>query len=227
LAMEKEQKIKYALENLNSTKALLQTNAERNGKKVPEETLKNVRASTVDPGVRLMKMGDAGFQLAYNVQFATGLKSRVIYGVDVVTGLDPGTPPRLMYQVQNRLKSFGLEISKWICDTAYSSKNDIINAALLFPNCIYFAPPPPSRKDPKKHLKTDCQALKEWKDRIDSDSIKEDYKQRCSTAKFSNMHVKKRALKEFSVRSWVKARGQACLHAIAHNIARFFDLSRR
>jgi hypothetical protein len=46
-----------------------------------------------------MKMGDGGYRLSFNVQFATGTKSRVIFGVDVVNMLDPGTSPTMMQKV--------------------------------------------------------------------------------------------------------------------------------
>jgi transposase len=228
LASEKEAKIKAAVENLESTQLKLETNAKRNNNKVTEDQLDNVRASIADPGVRRMKMGDSGFRLAYNIQFSTGLNSRVIYGVDAVNDLDPRTPPRLMLQVQERLKKLGLkEIAHWIADVAYASKVDIITAALLFPNCIYFAPPKNSKKNAKKHSEDDCEAIKDWKDRIGSEPINKLYKKRCSTAEFSNMHIKNCGLKEFCVRGLLKVKGMATLHAIAHNVARFIDLTRR
>lgn len=228
LAAEKEGRIKAALQNLESTQSLLESNAKKNHSSMSEEELLKVKASTVDPGVRRMKMGDSGYRLAYNIQFATGINTRIIYGVDAVTTLDPGTPPRMMLQVQERLANLGLDgISKWICDTAYSSKSDIITAALLFPNCIYYAPPPPSRKNANVHKKDDCKAIKDWKDRIGTGEFEELYQKRCSTAEFSNMHIKNYGLKEFSVRGLLKVKGMATLHALAHNIARFFDISRR
>lgn len=99
---------------------------------------------------------------------------------------------------------------------------------MLFPNCIYFAPSKPSKiEEAKIHKEDDCKAIKDWKDRINSESIKELYKKRCSTAEFTNMHIKKCGLKEFSVRGLLKVKGMATLHAIAQNVARFIDLTRR
>ena len=225
-ANEKKKRVLAALESLHEARVEKVVNGKRSHNKVTETDLENVRASTTDPDVRRMKMGDSGFRLAYNVQFATGLDSRVIYGVDIVKTLDPGTAPRLMAQVQERLRSMNLgKIKNWIADAAYSAKDDIITVAGLFPDCFYFAPAKSQKGiDPKKHQKNDCEPLKKWRDSIGSDQTKEIYKKRCSTAEFSNMHVKNAALKEFSVRGLVKVKGMAVLHAIAMNVSRYFDL---
>ena len=228
-AMEKKERIKEALRNLEQHRCEKIINGTRNHDKPTQEELDKIRASTTDPEARKMKMGDGGYRLAFNVQFATGLDSRVIYGVDVVNTLDPGTAPKLMSQVHERLQNLKMsEIKKWIADAAYSAKNDLITIANLFPNCLYFAPPKVNKGvDPKKHLKNDHEAVTSWRDLIESDEIKELYKKRCSTAEFSNMHVKNKALKEFSVRGLIKAKGMAFLHAISTNICRAIDLSKR
>ncbi len=225
VALEKKKRVQSAIKNLYAARSEKITNSKRNHNAVTEKELEEVRASTTDPEVRRMKMGDSGYRLAYNVQFATGLDSRVIYGVDVVNTLDPGTAPRLMAQVEERLKNIKLgKIKNWIADAAYSSKNEIITVAGLFVDCFYFAPPSPRKGvDPKKHQKDDCEALKKWRDAIGSDQVKDIYKKRCSTAEFSNMHVKNAALKGFSVRGLIKAKGMAFLHAIVMNVARYLN----
>lgn len=225
-AEDKKSRVQEALRNLHAARCEKTVNGKRNNNQVTEEDLKAVRASTTDPEARKMKMGDGGFRLAYNVQFATGLDSMVIFGVDLVNTQDPGTPPRLMHQVQERLKRINLsEIKNWIADSAYSSFNDIINASLLFPNCLYYAPPR-KKKEAKIHRSKDCEAVTKWRNMIDSDEVKQIYKKRSSTAEFSNMHVKNCSLKEFFVRGRLKAKGMAVLHAIAFNVARFLDLSK-
>lgn len=225
-ALVKKERIKEALKNLEQTRCEKIINGDRNRDKPNEEELGNIRASTTDPEARKMKMGDGGYRLAYNIQFATGLDSRVIYGVDAVNTLDPGTAPRLMAQVHERLQSLNMsKIKKWIADAAYSAKNDLITIAHLFPNCLYFAPPKPRKGiDPKNHLKNDHEAVTNWRNLIGSNEIKELYKKRCSTAEFSNMHVKNQGLTEFSVRGLIKVKGMAFLHAISMNISRFLNL---
>lgn len=192
-----------------------------------EDDLNEVRASTTDPEARKMKMGYGGFRLAYNVQFATGLNSRVIYGVDVVNTLDSRTAPRMMLKVNYRLNKLGLsEAKNWLGDSAYSSKEDVNEVAFLFPNCRYYAPPKTKKGiNPKKHLKTDSEAVLKWRDLIGNEEVETLYKKRSSTAEFSNAQVKNNGLTEFSVRGLIKAKGEAILHAIAQNISRFFDLN--
>jgi len=229
-ATERSDRIKSALRSLEAAQCEKIINGKRNHDKVTEKDLKKVRASTTDPEVRKMKMGDGGFRLAYNVQFATGLDSRVIYGVDVVHTLDPRTSPRLMYQVQEYLKRLNLfeGIKNWLVDAAYSAKIDIITNALLYPNTRYLAAPKKDEDiDPKIRRKDDCKALQDWRARMNSASVKKLYKKRCSTAEFSNMHIKNQSLREFSVRGLLKVKGMAFLHAIAHNVNRFFDLTKQ
>lgn len=229
IALEKQQRVQDALRNLEEARCAKINTSQTTGNKLTEAELTDVRASTTDPQVRKMKMGDGGFRLAYNVQFATGLDSRVIYGVDVVNTLDPGTAPRLMAIVHDRLQGLKLgKIKTWIADAAYSAKNDIMKVANLFPECFYFAPPKPRKGiDPKKPVKGDCEAIKKWREMIGSDQVKELYKRRCSTAEFSNMQVKNHDLTEFPVRGMSKVKGVAILHAISHNVMRFLDLIKK
>lgn len=228
-ANEKKLRIEAALRNLEEARCEKIKNGIKNGDKPTEEEIKNVRASITDPEVRRMKMGDSGYRLAYNVQFATGLDSRVIYGVDVVKTLDPGTAPRLMSQVQERLKNLNMKrVKNWIADAAYSAKNDVITIANLFSDCFYFAPPKTTKNaNPKMHRKSDCDAIKKWRDSIGSGFVKEIYKKRCSTAEFSNMRVKNQSLDKLLVRGLVKVKGMAFLHAIANNICRALDLLKK
>ncbi len=226
---KKQEKVEAALKALQETRM----SKVENGKKcrqVPSDTeLKKVRASTTDSDCRKMKMGDGGFRLAYNVQFATGVDSRVIFDVDVVNTLDPGTSPVMMAKVHNRLKKLGLSpADNWLVDSAYSAKDDVTKVDKLFPNCRYIAPPKVKKGcDPSKHQKGDSEAVKKWRDRLENPEDKEIYKKRCSTAEFSNAQVKNKGLTKFSVRGLVKVKGEALLHAIANNIERFFDLSKK
>ncbi len=179
--------------------------------------------------VRKMKMGDGGFRLAYNVQFATGIKSRVIFGVDVVNTLDPGTSPSMMQQVHKVLEKLKIPSFKnWCGDSAYSGKDDVNMVNHLFPDCNYYAPAKPRKGiDPKKNQKNDCEAVKKWRASLDTDEMKELYKNRCSTAEFSNAQTKNHGLIEFLVRGIEKARSMAMLHAISNNISRYWNLLKK
>jgi len=229
LAIDRLKRIDEALDTLKREREIKKENSKKNHEQITETDLANVRASMTDPVVRKMKMGDGGYRLAYNTQFATGMDSMVIYGVDIVTTLDQGTASRMMAKVHSRLTKLGMLLPKnWIGDAAYSGKDDINAAAELFPNCRYFAPPQGCKEEEaKKHKKTDSEAIKKWRDQIGSDDVKKMYKKRSSTAEFSNAQIKNHGLKEFRVRGLLKVKGMALLHAIAQNLNRYFDLLRK
>jgi len=229
IATERLGRVESALKILEKERALKDENGKNRREPPTEEELKDVRASVTDPDARKMKMGDGGYRLAYNVQFATGLDSRVIYGVHVVTTLDSGTSPKMMSMVHSRVANLNMSSPEnWIGDAAYSAKEDVNANAELFPNCRYFAPAKVKKGiDPKIHLKNDSEAVKKWRDMIGSEEVEAFYKQRCSTAEFSNAQIKNRGLQEFSVRGLFKVKGMALLHAIAQNVSRYFDLMTR
>lgn len=223
---ERLERVEEALKMLELEREIKKVNGKKNNERVTEEDLEKVKASITDPCVRKMKMGDGGFRLAYNIQFATGLDSRVIFGVDVVNSLDPGTAPSLMAQVHSRLAKLKMPAPQnWIGDGAYSGKEDLNAVAELFPSCRYYAPPQGCDKEKaKKHRKTDTEAIKKWRDMIDTPETEEIYKKRCSTAEFSNAQVKNFGLRGFLVRGIVRVKGMALLHAFAQNVSRYFDL---
>jgi hypothetical protein len=225
-AIEKRERVQKALEELKSARELKSENAKKNREKLEEEELKNTRASVTDPEARKMKMGDGGYRLAYNVQFATGLNSRVIFGVDVVNTLDPGTAPRMIGKVNSLLRRLKMGVIKyWFGDSAYSSKDDVEAVSELYPEVTYYGPPKVRKGiDPKKYLEKDSESVKRWRDLIGNEKIEELYKKRCSTAEFSNAQVKNHGFKEFLVRGLEKVKGAAVLQAIAHNIQRFLSL---
>jgi len=226
IAKERLNRVDEALKSLEKERVIKQESGARRKKPVTDEDIKDVRVSTTDPDARKMKMGDGGYRLAYNVQFATGLDSRVIFGVDVVTTLDEGTSPRMMAKVHSRLAKLNMSPPKnWVGDSAYSGKEDVEMNAEMFPNCRYYGPAKVNKGvDPKKHHRGDSEAVTKWRDMIGSEEIEAVYKHRCSTAEFSNAQVKNQGLREFPVRGLIKVKGIALLHAIVQNICRYLDL---
>lgn len=73
-AREREQRIARALAQLSEVHAVKQ----RGGK------AEDARTSTTDADARVMKMGDGGFQPAYNAQLETTCEGQVIVGKSVV-----------------------------------------------------------------------------------------------------------------------------------------------
>src|SRR5258708_383669 len=82
-ARQQAQRVEQALEELEcmrAAKAQAKNHPQRKGE---------VRASTLEPEARVMKLGDGGFAPAYNLQFATDTESRIIVGVGVTnSGVD-------------------------------------------------------------------------------------------------------------------------------------------
>jgi transposase len=228
-AKKRSKNIDQALENLKENNKKKSEAGKKTGQHPTEDELKDTRASVTDPEARKMKMGDGGYRLAFNVQFATGMKSRVIFGTEVVNTLDPGTSPGMMKKVHLTLKHLNMmEPKTWNADSAYSAKADIEAAAMLFPNCRYFSPAKLKKGiDPKKVQKSDSEAVIKWRETLETDEMKESYGQRCSTAEFSNAQTKNQGMGEFLVRGFRKIRGMVNLHAISHNITRYWDLSRK
>lgn len=226
IANERLSRVEAALKILEKEKEIKKENGDRNREPPSDNDLKEIRASKTDPTARKMKMGDSGYRLAYNIQLATGMHSRVIFGVNVGTTLDPGTSPRMMAQVHSRLRILGMLPPKnWVGDSAYSSKRDVEVVAEVFPNCQYYAPPKVNVGcDPKKHRKGDSEAVKRWRDLINTDEVRELYKLRCSTAEFSNAQMKQRGWREFMVRGIEKVTSSALLNVITQNISRYFSL---
>jgi transposase len=227
--VERKKRVDEALKNLHLTREAKIVSGKKCRHSPSRIDLKEVRASVTDPEARRMKMGDGGFRIAFNVQFATGVTSKVIYGVDVMNTLDPGTAPKMIKQVCERLELCGLAKPKnWIADAAYSGKNDINEVARLYPEINYYAPP--SAKDKmasKKIQKNDSAAVIEWRNKIGTEEIENMYKNRASTAEFSNAQVKNRGLGKFSLRNLIRVKCEVLLHAISQNISRYFDLSKK
>ena len=99
-AKEREERVQEALEELKKLRNEKVKIAKRSRHNLTEKDLKNIRASTTDPEARVMKMGDGGFRPAYNVQFATTTKHKIIVGVDVNNqGTDGGLLCDMVTQV--------------------------------------------------------------------------------------------------------------------------------
>lgn len=222
---ERVEGIEEAIKELEQYQTTLEQNAKKNHSKKPsQERIDKLRTSYVDPQVRKMKMGDGGFRLAYNVQFATETESRVILGVNVVNTLDPGTLSPMVAQVMGRLKKLALRpIKHWLADIAYSGKNDVEEVSVFHPDLKLAI-----KANPLKSLKPskgDSEAMLRYKKYIVSEEFKEVYKSRPSTAEFSNMQCKARGMGRMLVKGINKVSSTAILYAIMHNMMRFWDLS--
>lgn len=171
-----------------------------------------------------MKMGDGGFRLAYNVQFATSTDKQVILGVDVVNSLDPGTLASMMQQVKNTLTKIGCSTpSKWLADSAYANKADAEAAEIGFNDITLYSPPTGNGKvDALTPRKTDNLAMANLRERMSKEESKAIYKERSQTAEFANAAAKNRGMGEVLVRGLCKVTNMVLLYAVAHNMVVYF-----
>lgn len=193
---------------------------EKQRKKPKEEEVENAKTSTTDPESRIMKMACGGFRPAYNVQFATDTKSRFIVGVDVNNkGNDTGLIVPMLKQLEER---YGILPSRCLEDGGYTDYREIEKASELYGYCkIYMPIRQTDSHDPKPK---DSEAVKEWKKRMSTEEAKNIYKNRSSTAEFSNAFARNRGLQMFLVKGIKKVRQVALRYALAHNLQRIFTL---
>lgn len=214
-ARERLEKIERALKHLPEVEKRKKS---RNGKKKAE-----ARVSTTDPDAHVMKMADGGFRPAYNVQFATDVKSKVVLGVDVS---GKGTDLREMEPMIKKIEQAFGPAKEWLVDGGYVQL-DAIDSSEKRGYKIY-APPRKPRKEgiePTQVRDTDTKAIAAWRMRMASDEGKKIYKQRGATAELINAHARRRGLQQFLVRGLERVRSVVLLHAITQNFARWSALA--
>lgn len=207
-AEDKLNRTKKALQELNRLTKQKENAAKVRGKAFTLKDKEKVRASKTDPEARVMKMPNTGFSPAYNVQFATDTKSKIIVGVDVVqAGNDYGQLGPMKKQVEERL---GFSIPEILADPGFLDYNDVEEASKT--SCIYI----PSETITGKNEK--YKKVNEMKSRMETAEAKEIYKERASTAEFVNARVRTRGLTQFLVTSLPKVKVVVTLFAIAQNM---------
>lgn len=182
----------------------------------PEEK-NEIRISTTDPEARKMKMGNGGFNNAYNVQLAVDTKSRFIVGVDVINkNNDYGQLPKMFEQVKNR---YNKKSEQWLVDQGYLEAQDIIKVQK--DGCkVYVNPRKKAKIDCNIPRETEDSELGEWRVRMGTDEAKEIYKDRASNSEWANAGIRNRGLHQLFVRGIKAVKGMICLHALTHNIIR-------
>jgi transposase len=187
------------------------------------------RASTTDPEARFMKMPDGGMRPAVNVQFATDTDSGMITGADVGNvGSDMGQMAPMIDQHTDR---YGGPPGAMLVDGGFASRDDIDSASTAEPPTIVYAPVQTSRKDRDtkcyERQPADTDAVAQWRQRMATAEAKEIYKQRASTAEWTNALARNRGMQQFLVRGLEKVKAVVLWFALAHNLVRAAVLRRR
>lgn len=226
-AEDREQRIRAALEQLPQVQAAKR----RNGDK-PEQA----RTSTTDADARVMKMGDAGFRPAFNVQLATTCEDQVIVGVAVTNvGSDMAQLAPMVEQVIART---GCTPRQWLADGGFPAHEQIDAVHEHTQGKTEVIAPVPEPKThkgqdgqevppPDKHQRKegDSEPVAQWRARMASQEIKEIYKQRAATAECVNALARNRGLQRLPVRGLGKVRAVAMLYALAHNLMRMVKIA--
>ena len=181
-----------------------------NGKK-PKEP----RASTTDPQARVMKMPDAGFRPAYNVQVASAAGELIVVAIDVENnGSDRGLMRPMLERLRARLKRLP---RRHLVDGGYCYSEDIEWAH--GEGIEVYCPPPESRSgvDPFLPRSSDGPGVAAWRARMASEAGKAQYQARticeCIHARWRNWN-----LRQLTVRGIEKVRTVVLWYALTNNI---------
>ncbi len=171
-------------------------------------------------------MADGGFRPAYNAQFATDTKTRVIVGVDVTNeGTDGGEMPRMHEKVNG---DYGKTPKKVLVDSAYATKESVTFVEAAGTEVVSSVPRADQLekhgKNPHARQKGDTDEYAKFRKRMDQEEYKDLYKQRPSVAEFPNADCRNRNLRQFPVRGLKKVKAVALWHALAFNFMRMLNL---
>ena len=195
----------------------------------PKSRPHEARASTTDPDARRMKMPDGGFRPALNAEFATDTGSGIIVGVDVVkVGSDSGQLKPMVDQIRKRYAKVPKRI---LADGDFAKLEDI--QTLHESKVVVYAPVKnaakavESGKNPFEAKRYDTEGVAGWRERMGTEAAKAIYKRRASAAEWANARARGMGLRQFAVRGVAKAKAQAVLVALAHNLRQMTLLAER
>ena len=165
-------------------------------------------------------MADGGYRPAYNVQFATAAESRLIVGVAVTNaGGDSGQMAPMVTQIEER---FGTRPEEYLVDGGFSSRAD--TTQLEQRGVQVYSPVKKEQQlleqgaDPYARRRDDSDEYYAYRQRMKTPEAKAIYKQRSSTAEFSNAGCRNRGLQQFPLRGLRKVRTIALWQALVHNL---------
>jgi len=217
-ARERKERVQAAQAALAELKGKRQQLEEKggNGKK-PKEP----RASTTDADARVMKMADAGFRPAHNVQVTSAAGTQIIVAVDVGNnGSDRGLMKPMLEQLHVRMGRFP---KHHIVDGGFCCASDIEWAHSQ--EIEVFCPPTKSRSgvDPYQPRQSDGPGALAWRARMASEAGKAQYAIRviceCIHARWRNWN-----LRQVTVRGREKVRAVVTLYAFTNNVLQGFRL---
>lgn len=225
-ARERLARVEAAIGELPAVEAI-KAKQQRKLAKTKRERVTEARVSTTDPAVRVLKMADGGFRPALNVQVATDTDSRIIVGVQVTNhGSDGGLAAPLEQQVAERA---GRHPDEYLIDGGLATRADITTLARR--GVTVYAPVEQPRtqtsgRGPTDPRPDDSPEVAAWRARMGTTEAQVIYKERSSTAEWTNAQARTRhGLQQFSVRGVDKITSVMLLLAVSHNLLRWLALS--
>ena len=178
------------------------------------------RVSITDPQARTMKMGNGGFDPAYNVQIAVDTQSRAIVAIEVTNhGCDSGEDAALRAQVKRRI---GRLPEEHLLDGGYLRWKGMEQAGADGVALDVPLSPTGGKGQVCTEREGDPPEVAAWRKRMTSEEGKAIYSQRASTSETVNADLKTfRGLHALTVRGLTKVRCAALWSALAYNIMHF------
>jgi transposase len=225
-AASRQQRLEQAIAQLPELKEKQAEAAKRAGKGKCGDQIRarKPRVSTTDAATRVMKMANGGYSPAANVQLATDTESRAILGVSISneSSDSAGLSEPMRQQVEQRT---GGKVKQHLVDGGYLRMEDIVEAHDH--GVELFVPPKPARNpenrgDELKPKPGDSEAIRAWKQRMDSEQGKKTYHQRAATSETVNAELRTyRGLTPLTVRGLDKIKCVALWCALAYNLTHF------
>jgi transposase len=213
---ERVQAAQTALAELKRKREALE-NKGGNGKKP-----KQARASTTDADARVMKMADAGFRPAYNVQVTSAAGELIVVEVDITNnGSDRGLMRPMLERVRTLIGQFP---GRHLVDGGFCSADDIEWA--YSEGVEVYCPPTQSKSgvDPYLPRHKDGAGVAAWRVRMGSEAGKAQYQMRticeCIHARWRNW-----GLRQMTVRGMKKVRALVLLHALTNNVLQGYRIA--
>jgi transposase len=220
-AEDRKQRLDQAIKEHTKVTNNLYLAKKKQRKILYEEEKKEFRSSTTDPEARKMKMGNGGFNPAFNMQIAIDTQSRFIVSYYATNkGNDFGELAKMFSKIQNK---YGKTPQQYLIDQGYLLHKDII--AVQRQNCkVFVNPSKVGNKNAFEAKVGEDQELAEWRRRMGRDESKEIYKDRAATSEWANAGMRNRGLKQLFVRGIQKVNSMLGLHVLTHNVLRAVKL---
>jgi len=217
-ARERQERIEEALRQHEKLSEQREKRTKGDGEKT--------RVSTTDPEARTMKMGNGGYDPAYNVQFASDGDARGIVSVDVTNaGTDGG---ELAPMHEKICSTYGKTPKRELVDGGFATKEGITAVEIAGTEVVSTVPRSEQLekhgKDPHARQKGDTDQYASFRARMAEPEYKELYRWRPSIAEFPNADCRNRNLRQFRVRGLAKVKAVTLWHVLAFNFTRMLNL---